>query len=55
MTLINPQPPTMHPIPPIRRMVCVRSMGAMRLMGGQTTAALDAESVEVLANIKALP
>ena len=43
------------PIAPIRRMDRLRGMGAMRRMGcHHLTAALDAESAEVLGNIKAL-
>ena len=50
-----PQPPMIAPIPPIHRMARLSGMGAMRLMGcPQPTAALDAESAEVLGNIKAL-
>ena len=42
------QPPTIIPIPPIRRMAGPRGMGAMRPMGcHQPTAALDAERAEV--------
>ena len=52
--MISP-PPMIFLIPPIRRMACPRGMGAMRLMDcHQTTAALDAESAEVMGNIKAL-
>ena len=54
MTPITPQLPTMHRITPIRRMACPHGMRAMRLMGHRPTAALDAESAEVLGNIKAL-
>jgi hypothetical protein len=41
------------PIPPIHRMARLSGMGAMRLMGcHQPRAARDAESAEVLGNIK---
>jgi len=50
-----PQPPMIAPIPPIRRIARPRGMGAMRHMGcHQPIAGLDAESAEVLGNIKAL-
>ena len=49
-----PQPPIIAPIPPIRRIARPRGMGAMRLMGCPQPTALDAESAEVLGNIKAL-
>ena len=55
MTFITPQLLTMHRSTPIRRMACPRGIGVVRLMGcHQPTAALDAESAEVLGNIKAL-
>ena len=54
MTLITPQLPTIAPILPIHRMACACGMGVVRLMGHRPTAALDAESAEVLGNIKAL-
>ena len=55
MTLITPQLPTMHRITPIRHMTCPRDLGARGRMGNpRPLAALDAESEEVLGNIKAL-
>ena len=54
MIFMTPQPPMIAPIPPIHRMGCLSGMGALRIMGRRPTAALDAESAEVLGNIKAL-
>jgi len=64
MIPIPPKPPTLAPIPPIHRMACPRSMGAMRRMGcpRTPTTALDAKSLprakpkgaEVMGNIKKL-
>jgi hypothetical protein len=50
------QPPMIYRIPPIHRMACPCGMGAMRRMGcpRTPTTTLDAESAEVLENIKAL-